>query len=371
MVMFSSDDHRYMARALELAALGQYSTKPNPCVGCVIVKKGDIVGEGWHEKAGEPHAEVHALKKAGVNASGATVYVTLEPCSHHGKTPPCAEALIEAGVNHVVIAMQDPNPLVAGMGMSKLREAGVTVSCGLLKNQAQALNKSFCHKMMTGKPYMTSKVAMSLDGRTAMASGESQWITGFRARQDVHRLRAQSDIVLTGVGTVLADNPKLTAREGLGGLSVTQPRIVILDSTLKTPLDAAVFKEGSEVTILTCSHDEQAVLALKKAGCGVVIVDANDKGQVDLHAVETWLAMQAVNSVMIEAGALLNGAFMQMGMIDELIIYMAPSVLGTEARGAFSMPTVSTLSDRVQLKYVGMEQLDEDVKLTYDVKKGD
>lgn len=369
MVMSSSDDQRYMERALRLAEQGEYSAKPNPCVGCVIVKNGEIVGEGWHERAGEPHAEVHALKQAAVNASGATAYVTLEPCSHHGKTPPCAEALIEAGVTRVVVAVQDPNPLVAGQGVEKLREAGVDVSLGLLEDQARALNKAFCHKMTTGKPYVMSKVAMSLDGRTAMASGESQWITGSAARQDVHRLRAQSDLILTGVGTVLADDPRLTARDGLADCLVEQPRIVVLDSQLKIPLAAAILREGAHTTILTCSDHQQAIQALRNVGCNVEIVAADNNGQVDLQAVHEWLVSQAINSVMIEAGALLNGACLQAGLVDELVVYMAPSALGSDARGAFSMPQVSTLSDRVQLNYVGMEQLGEDIKLTYDVKR--
>ncbi len=364
-----SDDQAYMVLALELAEQGRYSAKPNPCVGCVIVKDGQVVGEGWHQKAGEPHAEVHALRAAGDSARGATAYVTLEPCSHHGKTPPCADALIASGISRVVIAMQDPNPFVAGRGVEKLIEAGIDVAVGLLEEQARALNKAFHHKMMTGRPHIMSKVAMSLDGKTAMASGESQWITGSAARQDVHRLRAQSDIVLTGVGTILADNPKLTARDGLGCLLIKQPRIVILDSKLSTPLDAAVLSGDSNTTVLTCSDDEQATLALRKLGCNVELLAADKNGQVDLQAVHEWLKLQTINSVMIEAGALLNGACLQAGMVDELVVYMAPSALGSDARGAFSMPQVSTLSDRVQLNYVGMEVLGDDLKLTYDVKR--
>ncbi|MBL4743541.1 MAG: bifunctional diaminohydroxyphosphoribosylaminopyrimidine deaminase/5-amino-6-(5-phosphoribosylamino)uracil reductase RibD [Cycloclasticus sp.] len=364
---FTSDEQRYMESALCLAEQGKYSAKPNPCVGCVIVKGGYVVGEGWHEKAGKPHAEVHALKQAGTAAKSATVYVTLEPCSHHGRTPPCADALINAGVSRVVVAMQDPNPLVSGKGIKALRDAGIDVSVGLLKEQAVALNKAFCHKMTTGKPFIMSKVAMSLDGKTAMASGESQWITGSAAREDVHRLRAQSDIVLTGVGTILADNPKLTARDGLGDLGVQQPRIVVLDSQLKTPLDAAVFGESSNTTVLTCSGNEHAISALKNVGCNVEVVPADENGQVNLNVVYEWLAAQSINSVMIEAGALLNGAFLQAGLVDELIVYMAPSALGSDARGAFSMPQVSKLSDRVQLNYMGLEELGNDIKLTYNV----
>lgn len=366
---FGSDDKRFMTRAIELAKQGQYSAKPNPCVGCVIVQNKQIVGEGWHEKAGEAHAEVHALKQAGELAENATAYVTLEPCSHHGRTPPCANALIEAGVVNVVVAMQDPNPLVSGEGVSTLREAGIDVYVGLFEEQAVALNKTFIHKMTTGKPYVMSKVAMSLDGKTAMASGESQWITGATAREDVHRLRAQSDVVLTGVGTILADNPKLTARDGLGGFPVRQPRIVVLDSQLKTPPDAVVLTNDVNTTILTCSDNEQAKQALIEAGCHVEVVAADANGQVDLQAVQAWLNEPSINSVMIEAGALLNGACLQAGIVDELIVYMAPSALGDDARGAFSMPTVTQLSDQVQLTYSQMETLGDDIKLTYVVKR--
>ena len=366
---FTADDQRYMSRALELAAQGKYSAKPNPCVGCVIVNDSDIVGEGWHKKAGEPHAEVHALKQASAAANGSTAYVTLEPCSHHGRTSPCADALVKAGVSRVVIAMQDPNPLVAGKGVARLRDAGVDVFVGLLEEQARAMNKAFCHKMTTGKPYVISKVAMSLDGKTAMASGESQWITGSAAREDVHRLRAESDIVLTGVGTILADDPQLTARDGLTGFLVQQPRIVVLDSQLKTPLNARVFGENANTTILTCSDNEQTIQALTAIGCIVEVIAADSKGQVDLYAVHEWLVLQNINSVMIEAGALLNGACLQTGIVDELVIYMAPSALGSDARGAFSMPQVSKLSDRVQLVYVSMDELGDDIKLTYNVKR--
>ncbi|ORU93867.1 MAG: riboflavin biosynthesis protein RibD [Cycloclasticus sp. symbiont of Bathymodiolus heckerae] len=366
---FTSDDQRYMARAIELARNGQYSANPNPCVGCVIVQNNQIIGEGWHAKAGEPHAEIHALKQAGTEAKSAAVYVTLEPCSHHGKTPPCADALIEAGVSRVVVAMEDPNPLVAGEGIAKLRDAGLDVLVGLMEEEAVALNVTFCHKMMTGKPYIISKVAMSLDGKTAMASGESQWITGASAREDVHRLRAQSDIVLTGVGTILADNPKLTARDGLAGLQVRQPRRVILDSQLKTPCDAAIFGDDANTTILTCSKEEQRILALKKKGCNVEVLAADANGHVDLQAVYTWLCNQQINSVMVEAGALLNGACLQAGIIDELVVYMSPSVLGSDARGAFSMPTITQLSDKIKLSYEQMETLGDDIKLTYMVKR--
>lgn len=366
---FTSDEQNFMSRAIELAVQGQYSAKPNPCVGCVIVQHNQIVGEGWHAFAGEPHAEVHALKQAGDKASGATAYVTLEPCSHQGKTPPCANALINANIARVVVAMHDPNPLVSGQGIDKLREAGIDVSVGLMQEEAELLNPAFIHKMKTGQPFVMSKVAMSVDGKTAMASGESQWITCADAREDVHRLRAESGIVMTGVGTVLADNPQLTARDGLAGRGVKQPHIVVLDSKLKTPLDAALLNNDTAVTLLTCNDDAQAIAALKAKGCAVEVVAADANGQVDLQAVHAWLCEQPVNSVMVEAGALLNGACLQAGMVDELIIYMAPSALGADARGAFAMPTISQLSDRIQLNYASMDTLGDDIKLTYTVNK--
>lgn len=358
-----------MVRAIELAEQGRYSAKPNPCVGCVIVQNNQIIGEGWHQTAGGPHAEVHALKQAGDRAKGATAYVTLEPCSHQGKTPPCADALIDANIARVVVAMQDPNPLVSGKGIEKLRTAGIDVSVGLLEEEAESLNTAFIHKMKTGQPFIMSKVAMSVDGKTAMASGESQWITGADAREDVHRLRAESDMVMTGVGTVLTDNPQLTARDGLGGHKTKQPHIVVLDSTLKTPLDAALFNSSANVTLLTCSTDAEAMQALRETGCNVDVVVADAKGQVDLQAVHVWLCEQPVNRVMLEAGALLNGACLQAGIVDELIVYMAPSALGADARGAFAMPTISQLSDRIQLNYESMDKLGDDIKLTYSVNK--
>lgn len=369
MMAFTSDEQAFMARAIELAGQGRYSAKPNPCVGCVIVQDKQIIGEGWHQRAGEPHAEVHALNQASDAANGATAYVTLEPCSHQGKTPPCADALIDANIARVVIAMQDPNPLVSGQGIEKLRAAGIDVSIGLMEEEAESLNIAFLHKMKTAQPFIMSKVAMSLDGKTAMASGESQWITGAEAREDVHRLRAESGIVMTGVGTVLTDNPQLTARDGLGSYAVKQPQIVVLDSKLKTPLDAALFNSDVEVTLLTCSADLHAIQALRETGCNVEVISADANGQVDLPAVHRWLCEQPVNRVMIEAGALLNGACLQAGIVDELIVYMAPSALGADARGAFSMPTISQLSDRIQLNYASMDQLGNDIKLTYSVNK--
>lgn len=358
-----------MQRALTLAKKGQYSAKPNPCVGCVIVKNNQVIGEGWHQTAGEHHAEVHALNRAGDAALNAQVYVTLEPCSHHGKTPPCADALINANVARVVVAMLDPNPLVSGQGVKRLREAGIDVQVGLLTEEAEQLNTAFVHKMKTGRPLVTSKVAMSLDGRTAMQSGESQWITGCEAREDVHRMRAANDVVLTGIGTVLADNPQLTARDGLGDELVKQPQRVVLDSTLRMPKEAALSLQAANVTILTCSTDEKAHDEILQQGYSVVSLNADKNGQVDLKAVQHWLNSQPINSVMIEAGAQLNGAFLKEGLVDALVVYMAPSVLGSDARGAFMMPNVTKLADGVRLTYEEMQPIGDDIKLTYTVNR--
>ncbi|MBV1951474.1 MAG: bifunctional diaminohydroxyphosphoribosylaminopyrimidine deaminase/5-amino-6-(5-phosphoribosylamino)uracil reductase RibD [Cycloclasticus sp.] len=370
MIEFSANDNLFMARALELAEKGQYSAKPNPCVGCVIVQNEQIIAEGWHQYAGEGHAEVHALKAAGPQAKGATAYVTLEPCSHHGKTPPCANALMDAGVKRVVVAMQDPNPLVSGQGVQRLREAGIEVDVGLLATQAQALNQAFCHKMMHGVPWVMAKVAMSLDAKTAMATGESQWITGAASREDVHRLRAQSDLILTGIATVLADNPKLTARDGLEGKPVQQVRVAVLDTALRMPLDAALLSGGLDVTVLTSHNDSQKIKALKQVGCDVVVLPKGNDNRVDLSAVKKWLASQSINSVMVEAGAVLNGAMLSAGLLDELIVYMAPSILGQSARGAFEIDGLARLADKIQLNLLSAESMGEDFKLKYQIKRG-
>jgi len=366
---FSASDEVFMAQAIELAGKGQYSAKPNPCVGCVVVKNNQVVGQGWHRKAGESHAEVYALAEAAEKARGATAYVTLEPCSHYGRTPPCANALLDAGVNRVVVAMQDPNPLVSGQGVARLREAGIDVAVGLLQQQAEALNEAFCHKMKSGQPLIIGKVAMSLDAKTAMASGESQWITGGESRQDVHRLRARSDLILTGIATVLADDPRLTARDGLAGFSLQQARIAVLDSQLKMPLDAAMLSAESEVTVLTTCTDKQKTQALNAMGCQVVVLPSDESGRVNLMAVRKWLSEQTINSVMLEAGAVLNGALLKAGLLDELVVYMAPSVLGIDARSAFGIAGIDRLADKVQLELLTVDVLGQDIKLKYKIKR--
>lgn len=355
----AADDHRFMARALQLAERGLFSTDPNPRVGCVLVRAGEVVGEGWHQRAGEPHAEIHALQAAGDRARGATAYITLEPCCHHGRTPPCSEALIAAGVSRVVAAMEDPNPQVAGQGLARLQQQGIEVRRGVLQAQAEVLNPGFIQRMRYARPYVRGKMAMSLDGRTAMASGESQWITGEAARRDVHRLRARSAAILTGIGTVLADDPALTARlEG----DISQPLRVVLDSRLQLPLRARLLSQPGRSLILTVSDDTHKADALREAGAEVEVLAARD-GRVDLTAVLACLARREVNELMVEAGATLCGALMQEGLFDELVIYMAPLVLGDEARGLLSLPGLASMADRIELQIDDMRAVGRDWRI--------
>jgi diaminohydroxyphosphoribosylaminopyrimidine deaminase/5-amino-6-(5-phosphoribosylamino)uracil reductase len=328
-------------------------------VGCVIVKDGQIIGEGWHKKAGQGHAEVEALKQLD-NAQGATAYVTLEPCSHHGKTPPCCDALVRAGIRRVVAAMTDPNPLVAGQGLAKLQVAGIEVVCGVLADDAAALNRGFIQRMTTGRPFVRSKLAMSLDGRTAMASGESQWITCAESRTDVHRLRAESSAILTGIGTVLADNPSLTARVDF---EVEQPLRVVLDSQLQMPVTAKMATLTGRSIILTCSTDADKQQLLQHAGFDVYVLPSSQT-RLDLFAVMTFLGSLQINDVLVEAGAILNGALLTHDLIDETIIYMATCVLGDQGRGLFHLPALHTMANKKTLKLRDVRQVGADLKLT-------
>lgn len=319
-----------MARALRLAQRGLNTTTPNPRVGCVIVRDGAILGEGWHEKAGEPHAEIHALQRigAGDTARGATAYVTLEPCSHHGRTPPCADALIAAGVTRVVVAMQDPNPLVAGRGLARLAAAGIAVDCGLLEAEARELNIGFVSRMTRGRPWLRLKVAMSLDGKTALANGRSQWITGPDARRHAHGWRARSCALLTGIGTVREDDPRLTVRDVD---TPRQPLRVVVDSKLEIPLDAAILAGGN--CLIACAVIDAAKTAQLEALGAEVLVLPNPRGKVDLPALLSELGRRGINEVMAEAGRKLNGSLLREGLVDELLIYQAPMLLGDSARG--------------------------------------
>jgi len=374
---FTADDHRWMARALQLARQGLYTTDPNPRVGCVIVRNGVLVGEGAHLKAGEPHAEVHALRMAAEQARGATAYVTLEPCSHHGKTPPCAEALVAAGVGRVVCAMQDPNPLVAGRGLTRLQAAGIETGHGLMAAEARALNPGFICRMEQQRPYTRLKLASSLDGRTAMQSGESQWITGAAARADVQRLRARSSAVVTGVDTVLIDNASLTVRAAQLGLpeeparlaAARQPLRVVVDSRLRLPASTAMLSLPGSTLVATARPDnEPAAIALSAAGAQVVSLPGDD-GRVDLPALMSWLAQHAqCNEVLIECGAILAGSALRAGLVDELVLYMAPTLLGSSARPLFNLP-LEQMAQQYRLQLTDTRQLGEDLRLTLSCRQ--
>jgi len=351
----------YMARALQLAGNGRYTTDPNPRVGCVLVRDGAIIGEGWHAWAGQDHAEVAALKTV-QDATGATAYVTLEPCSHYGKTPPCCEALIKAGVSRVVAAMQDPNPLVSGQGLDRLKAAGCEVVVGVLEDDARLLNRGHIKRMTENRPFVRSKLAMSLDGRTALASGESQWITSACARADVQRLRAESSAILTGISTVLADDPALTARVDF---DVAQPLRVVLDTQLQMPSHAQMAKLPGRTLILTCSGDEPKQQRLQQAGFEIYRLPGKN-GRLDLHEVMRFLADQKINEVLVEAGAVLNGALLAADLLDELIVYMAPAVLGDQGRGLFHLPGVTTMADKKVLKLLDVRQVGGDLRLTLE-----
>jgi diaminohydroxyphosphoribosylaminopyrimidine deaminase/5-amino-6-(5-phosphoribosylamino)uracil reductase len=357
---FTAEDHAHMARALRLAERGLYSTSPNPRVGCVIVKNGQIIGEGWHQKAGEPHAEINALMQAGQASLGSTVYVTLEPCSHHGRTPPCADALIGAGVAKVIAAMQDPNPNVSGQGLARLKAAGIAVEHSLLATQAHDLNAGFVKRMVLGHPYVRIKTASSLDGKTALSSGESKWITGEAARADVHRLRARSCAILTGINTVLADNPQLNVR---GIHTSRQPVKVIVDSTLRTPPDARIL-QGAKTIIACTEPDTKKAAALEAAGAEILCLPGAD-GRVNLHALLSRLAQKGVNEVMTEAGPILNGALLATGLVDEWVQYVAPCLLGSNARPLFDLPEPATMQSRMNWKLADQRMIGTDLRLTW------
>ena len=363
--MADANDFQFMARACRLAERGLYTTDPNPRVGCVLVKNGKVVGEGWHERAGEPHAEIIALRQAGEEANDSVAYISLEPCCHHGKTPPCSNALIEAGVSRVVIGMEDPNPKVAGKGISQLRDAGIEVETGVLTVLAEALNPGFIQRMQLGRPYVRCKIAMSLDGRTAMASGESQWITGEAARQDAHRLRARSSAIITGIGTVASDNPSMNVR--LEEEEIMQPLRVVLDSQLTINNDAKIIGLPGKTIVCTTSKDENKINAIRVSGAEVVSLAEQD-GKVSLSSLMEYLSEQQANEVLLEAGAILCGAFIQAGLVDELVIYMAPTLLGDNARGLFSLPGLEKMDDRVNLDIIDLKAVGSDWRITAKIQ---
>ena len=365
----SQQDRRWMQRALELAARGIYTTHPNPNVGCVLVDaQGEVVGEGWHHKAGEPHAEVHALRQAGLKARGATAYVTLEPCSHFGRTPPCAMALVEAGVQRVVAAMQDPNPLVAGRGLQMLQQAGIAVSCGLMQAEAEALNPGFIKRMRCGLPYVRLKLAASLDGRTALANGQSQWITGPAARQDVQCWRARSSAILSGADTVLSDDPSLNVRwqelpdeiqADYPLPALRQPLRVLVDGRGRIPASAKLFSLPGAVLLAR----QQAVPGWPQA-LEEWIGPSAERGKLDLHALLQELGRRGINDIWVEAGRQLAGALLQAGLVDELMLYLAPKVLGDTALGLLNLPELTSLAHAPQLVWHDVRQIGDDLRLT-------
>ena len=355
--MFTPFDHEFMARALALAAQGLYTTTPNPRVGAVIVRNGEVVGEGWHRRAGEPHAEIVALAQAGGQARGATVYITLEPCSHFGRTPPCVDALIDAQVARVVAAMEDPNPRVNGKGFERLRVAGIDVRCGLLRAQARELNPGFVSRMSRGVPWVRMKTAASLDGRTALHDGASQWITGEAARADGHAWRARACAILTGIGTVRDDNPRMTVRQVE---TTRQPLKVLVDSRLEVRDDARLL-EGGNVLVATATDSQDRVASLRERGCEVIRL-ANPQGKVDLPALMRELGTRGINELHVEAGFKLNGSLLREGCVDELLVYLAPSLLG-DAAGMFELPAPVSLEARTKLHFHSVDTVGEDIRI--------
>ncbi|MCE7913833.1 MAG: bifunctional diaminohydroxyphosphoribosylaminopyrimidine deaminase/5-amino-6-(5-phosphoribosylamino)uracil reductase RibD [Nitrosomonas sp. PRO4] len=357
--MFSPNDYAHMAYALRLAEKGLYSTTPNPRVGCVIVSNGKIVGSGWHQRAGQAHAEVVALNEAGEAARGAIAYITLEPCSHYGRTPPCANALIEAGIAKAIIAMEDPNPLVSGRGCALLQQAGIAVQIGLLNGEARALNTGFISRMVNKKPWVRLKIAASLDGKIALNNGISQWITGDAARRDGHRWRARSCAILTGIGTVKSDNPQLTVRSVH---TSRQPKKIVVDSHLDIPLNALLL-HGEEVLIFTTHHvNDEKRQALEKLGARIIIL-CDSEGKVDLKEMMTLLAESGMNEILVEAGCTLNGALVESGLIDEIIFYFASHLIGNDAKGMLKLPELADLQQKKELAIQDLRMMGKDIRI--------
>ncbi len=365
---FSPRDYEFMARALRLAERGLYTTMPNPRVGCVLVKDDQLLAEGWHARAGEGHAEVNALNQAGEAARGATAYVTLEPCNHTGRTGPCSQALIDAGVTRVVYGMEDPNPLVSGAGLDRLEAAGVQVEGPLLEEEARALNPGFIKRMGSKRPWVRIKMAMSLDGRTAMASGESKWITGPKARADVQRLRARSCAIISGIGSILQDNSVLSVRaaelglEGAEQIAQRQPLRVILDPLVKLPREAWLLQEASPILVVHNGEVEAQQLQGWPAHVEFLALP-NREGRIDLDKLLRELAQRQCNEVLVEAGARLSGAFLRRGLADEILVYMAPKLMGSNARPLFDLP-LDTMSASLALKIQDIRALGHDWRIT-------
>ena len=356
-------DQFYMARALRLAELGRYSTQPNPRVGCVVVSDGKVVGEGFHQSAGSAHAEIIALNQAGKAAPGADIFVTLEPCSHHGKTPPCADALVKAQPARVIIAMTDPNPLVSGQGIEQLQANGIKIRSGVCETEAKHLNRGFIKRMQTGLPFVTLKLATSLDGRVAMQSGECTWITSAAARKDVHRLRLESCAIVTGINTVLADDPKMTVRLQVGDiqsdyyLSKRQPVRVVLDSSQRLPEGASIRQQVGETWQFISEHAGGT-----KIPVNTISFPASD-GKIDLSSVLAYLGQQQMNNVLVESGGTLAAGFIKAGLIDELVIYQSPDIMGSSAKAMINLSEIRKMSEKIKFEYQDLRKIGRDLKL--------
>ena len=380
--MWTVSDYRHMSRALQIARRGLYSTDPNPRVGCVIVKDNFVLAEGWHQKAGHPHAEIEALKNATENhasadVSGATCYVSLEPCVHHGRTLPCTESLINAGIRRVVAATVDPNPLVAGKGLQQLMEANIETESGLMESQARELNPGFEMRMRQGRPFVRCKLAMSLDGKTALANGQSKWISGAESRIDVQQLRARSSAVMTGIGTVITDDPSMNVRSpelfqsAVGGWSThgRQPLRVILDSDLEITQDAKILGLSGDIIIFNDSDNEDKKKQLANLGVELVSVEAK-RGPEFLGFALHYLAKEKeINEVLLEAGSSLSGEMIQAGFIDELILYLAPILLGQDAKGLFQLPLLEDMSDRLSLNFFDIRTIGKDIRIRATINR--
>ena len=359
---FSAEDHAFMARALQLAERGRDTAPPNPNVGCVIVRNGRIIGEGFHAKAGEPHAERIAMNACTESPEGATVYVTLEPCAHQGRTGPCADALVEARVARVVAAIEDPYPKVQGRGFARLREAGIRVHVGCMAAQAEETHRSFLHRIRSGRPWVRIKAAASIDGRIALANGESRWLTGEAARRDVHALRARSAAMLTGIGTVLADDPELTVRHVP---CARQPRRILIDSRLDVPPGAKIL-QGDPPIVFTADRDMEKRRRIAATGAEIVDApeDAAKPGKTDLAAVARMLAERDIADVTVETGTRLNGSLIAAGVVDEIVLYLAPMLLGDAARGLFALPEMRSLDAAIRPRIVDVRQVGDDIRIT-------
>lgn len=366
-MQFSANDYRYMQRAIYLAKKGHYTTSPNPRVGCVLVNGDEIVGEGFHKKAGQGHAEVNALAQAGNRAKGATAYVTLEPCSHQGRTPPCAQALINAEISNVIIAMVDPNPLVSGRGIKKLEQAGINVSSGLLEAEAKALNPGFIKLMTTKLPFVRCKLAASLDGKTAMKSGESKWITSAEARYDVQRIRAQSCAIISGADSIIADNAKMSVRyEELSHIvtdyeenELRQPVRVIIDTKNRLTPNLAIFEQQSRIIIIRSAIEKDVTWPHFVEQVEMPMEDS----YIELPALLTYLASIGFNDVLIESGATLAGAFIEQDLVDELVLYQAPKLMGTDGLGLVSLPNITALKNAKNLKMNDVRMVGKDLRI--------